>query len=116
MFIIWLLPVWGTRNKCRTHDLTVIRQASKKKVFIGARKQWHIKKAFRESKNDKFAILKKVYSVKTKSTVSQLFNVTLEYIGNRILCLSRNRFHLSTAKGKETFQGKFVVIVEGFAR
>ena len=23
MFIIWLLPVWGTGNKCRTHDLTV---------------------------------------------------------------------------------------------
>ena len=39
MFIIWLLPVWGTGNKCRTHDLTVIWQASKKKVFIGARKQ-----------------------------------------------------------------------------
>ena len=34
MFIIWLLPVWGTGNKCRTHDLTVIWQASKKKVFI----------------------------------------------------------------------------------
>ena len=39
MFIIWLLPVWGTGNKCRTHDLTVIWQVSKKKVFIGARKQ-----------------------------------------------------------------------------
>ena len=24
MFIIWLLPVWGTRNKCRTHNLTGI--------------------------------------------------------------------------------------------
>ena len=24
MFIIWLLPVLGTGNKCRTHDLTVI--------------------------------------------------------------------------------------------
>ena len=24
MFIIWLLPVWGTGNKCRTHDLTVV--------------------------------------------------------------------------------------------
>ena len=24
MFIIWLLPVWETGNKCRTHDLTVI--------------------------------------------------------------------------------------------
>ena len=54
----------------------------------------------------------------------QLFNVTLEYFGNRTLCLSRSRFHLSsvcpckenTAKGKEAFQGKFVVIVEGFAR
>ena len=38
--------------------------------------------------------------------------------------LSRSRFRLSsvcpckqnTAKGKEAFQGKFVVIVEGFAR
>ena len=39
MFMIWLLPVWGTGNKCRTHDLTVISQASKKKGFIGARKQ-----------------------------------------------------------------------------
>ena len=39
MFIIWLLPVSGTGNKCRTHDLTVIWQVSKKKVFIGARKQ-----------------------------------------------------------------------------
>ena len=39
MFTIWLLPVWGTGNKFRTHDLTVIWQASKKKVFIGARKQ-----------------------------------------------------------------------------
>ena len=37
--IIWLLPVWGTGNKCRTRDLTVIWQVSKKKVFIGARKQ-----------------------------------------------------------------------------
>ena len=53
--------------------------------------------------------------------------LTLEYFGNRALCLSRSRFHLSsvgpckkkeknTAKGKEAFQGKFVVIVEGFAR
>ena len=24
MFIIWLLPVWGTGNKCRTRDLTII--------------------------------------------------------------------------------------------
>ena len=24
MFIVWLLPVWETLNKCRTHDLTVI--------------------------------------------------------------------------------------------
>ena len=24
MFIIWLLPVWGTGNNCRTQDLTVI--------------------------------------------------------------------------------------------
>ena len=23
MFIIWLLPVWGTGNKCRTRDLTI---------------------------------------------------------------------------------------------
>ena len=23
MFIIWLLPVWATGNKSRTHDLTV---------------------------------------------------------------------------------------------
>ena len=23
MFIIWLLPVWETGNKCRTYDLTV---------------------------------------------------------------------------------------------
>ena len=50
--------------------------------------------------------------------------LTLEYFGNRALCLSRSRFHLSsvgpckknTAKGKEAFQGKFVVIVEGLAR
>ena len=44
---------------------------------------------------------------------------------NRALCLSRSRFHFSsvgpcekkknTAKGKEAFQGKFVVIVERFA-
>ena len=39
MFIMWLLPVWGTGNKCRTHDLTVIWQVSKKKVFISTRKQ-----------------------------------------------------------------------------
>ena len=41
------------------------------------------------------------------------------------MCLSRSRFHLSSvgpckkenaAKGKEGFHGKFVVIVEGFAR
>ena len=24
MFIMWLLPVWGTGNKCRTRDLTII--------------------------------------------------------------------------------------------
>ena len=24
MFIIWLLPVWVTANKCKTRDLTVI--------------------------------------------------------------------------------------------
>ena len=24
MFIVWLLPVWGTGNKCRTRDVTVI--------------------------------------------------------------------------------------------
>ena len=48
----------------------------------------------------------------------------LEYFGNRTLSLSRSRFHLSsvcpceknTAKGKEAFRGKFVVIVEGVAR
>ena len=48
----------------------------------------------------------------------------LENFGNRALCLSRSRFHLSsfgpckknTAKGKEAFQGKFLVIVEGFVR
>ena len=39
MFIIWLLSVWGTGNKCRTRDLTIISQASRKKVFIGSRKQ-----------------------------------------------------------------------------
>ena len=38
--------LFGAGNKCKTHDLTVIWQASKKKVFIGARKQWHITKAF----------------------------------------------------------------------
>ena len=54
-----------------------------------------------------------------------LFNVTLEYFGNRALSLSRSRFHLSSVgpckkkkhcKRQEAFQGKFVVIVEGFAR
>ena len=34
MFIIWLLPVWGTGNKSRTRDLTVISQASKTKVLL----------------------------------------------------------------------------------
>ena len=63
-----------------------------------------------------------VYLVKTKSAVSfrSLNYVTLEYFGNRALCLSQSCFHLSsigpcnknTAKGKEPFQGKFVVIVE----
>ena len=33
MFIIWLLPVWETRNKCRTHDLTVILTGVKKESF-----------------------------------------------------------------------------------
>ena len=39
MFIIWLLPVSGTGNKCRTRDLTNIWQTSRKKVFIGSRKE-----------------------------------------------------------------------------
>ena len=30
MFIIWLLPVWGTGNKFRTHDLTVIFKSARK--------------------------------------------------------------------------------------
>ena len=47
--------------------------------------------------------------------------MTLECFGNRALCLSRSPLHLSsfgpckkknTAKGKEAFQGNFVVIVE----
>ena len=36
LFIKWRLPVSGPE----TNDLTVIWQASKKKVFIGARKKW----------------------------------------------------------------------------
>ena len=39
MFIIWLLLVLGTVNKCRTRYLTIIWQASRKKIFIGSRKQ-----------------------------------------------------------------------------
>ena len=38
----------------------------KKKVCIGARKQWHITKAFRESKN-KFAMLKKFIRSKLRA-------------------------------------------------
>ena len=65
----------------------------------------------------------KVDSVKTKITVSFSSFFSLECFGNRTLCLSGSRFYLSsvgpceknTAKGKEGFQGKFAVIVEGFA-
>ena len=39
MFIICLLPVLGTGNKCRTRDLTGV----KNKVFIGSRKQYTLK-------------------------------------------------------------------------
>ena len=38
----------------------------KKKVFIGARKQYHITKAFRESKN-KFTMLKKFIRSKLRA-------------------------------------------------
>ena len=34
MFITRLLPIWGTGNKCRTRDLTVIGQASRKKFLL----------------------------------------------------------------------------------
>ena len=66
--------------------------------------------------------------VKTKSAVTFTYLMQSWSILEtaRALCLSRSRFHLSsvgpclkkknTAKGKEVFQGKFVVIVEGFAR
>ena len=63
--------------------------------------------------------------VKNKSAVG--FSSLMQrwsILENRVLCLSQSRFHLSsvgpcekknTAKGKEPFQGKFVVIVVGFA-
>ena len=34
MFIIWLLPVWGTGNKYRTRDLTIIWQARQERKFL----------------------------------------------------------------------------------
>ena len=114
-------PVWGIGNKCRTRYLTVIWRASKKKIFIGSRNQQHITKGFRESEN-KFAMLKKFIRSKiSQSTVSfssfQLWSsletghcVCLEVVSTfppLVLVKKRN-----TAKGKEAFQGKFVVIIE----
>ena len=58
MLITWLL-VWGTGNKCRTSDLTVIWQASQNEtLFIESK----IKMLMRH--------VEKVYLVKTKSDVS----------------------------------------------
>ena len=64
MFIIWLLPVWGTGNK--TRDLTVIWQLSKKKVFIALQRLSEKVKS-----KCKCAMLRKVQNFfKTKSSVS----------------------------------------------
>ena len=69
-------------------------------------------------------MLKKLYSVKTKSSVSfssLLYRwsiletghfVCLEVVSLSSVCPCKE----NTAKGKEAFQGKFVVIVEGFSR
>ena len=50
MFIIWLLSVSGTGNKCRTRDMTIILRASRKKVFIGARSLSKKKKTLQKAK------------------------------------------------------------------
>ena len=67
MFIIWLPPVWGTGNKWRprTHDLTGV----KKESFYLPTKTIAHNKGF-PRKKIQIRHVEKVYSVKTKSTVS----------------------------------------------
>ena len=80
-------------------------------------------KAFRESGN-KCAMLKKVYSVKTKTTVSfssrmkgwvfwKKYNVS---VSKSLPSFLRWPLLKNTADIKKACQGQFVVIVEGFAR
>ena len=71
MFIIWL-PVWESRKKCRTSDLTVIWQTSENESF-----NWltetiaHYRRLSIESRiKMQMRHVEKVYSVKTKSTVN----------------------------------------------
>ena len=63
MFIIWLLPVWGTGNKRQDARFDNHLTGVKKESFYWRTKTIAHTKTFRESKN-KFA------SVKTMSTVS----------------------------------------------
>ena len=46
MFIILLLPVWGTGNKCRPHDLTVICIGVREIFCRGAGAVNHLPKKF----------------------------------------------------------------------
>ena len=70
---MWL-PVWGTGNKYRTGDSTIISMASEKKKFTGSPKQQQItnaKGSFKNIFDDNFNGVrkKKVYWI-TKTTAN----------------------------------------------
>ena len=90
-FLLLWLPVWGTGNKCRARNLTVIWQVLENESF-----NWltetiaHIINAFHWKQNLDANL------PCWKSLVGHsLANVTLESFKNWTLCLARSRFHLS---------------------
>ena len=64
MFIIWLLRVWGTGNKCRTSDLSHLTGV-KKEIFYSLTKTIAHNKGF-PRKGKQIRHVEKVYLVKTK--------------------------------------------------
>ena len=119
MFITWLLPVWGTGNKVQNARFDTHLTGVQKKSFYWLTKTITYNKGFPRKWKQIFAMLK---TSKLRALWVLALNVTLEYFGNRTLCLYFVCLEVvsifpplvlvkkNTAKGKEAFQGKFFVL------
>ena len=68
--LLYGVLLWGTANKCRTSDKTVIWQALKNESFYRLTKTKAHYKGFESEIKIQMHHVEKVYSVKTKSTLT----------------------------------------------